>query len=302
MTETLAVVALDAADYELARRWECENVLLDQHGPLETFSYSHSQPFTPEVWTTVATGLHPREHEISHDAADWDSLPLRLASNVTQYLPHEWRSLLGQPFRERGHEQQIHVTDAPHAFEDGVVFGWPGISEADHLSQAWKWASDVQHGELTEHELQDKTVGNTGKEFGWLVAMDELDEPIAGVHSHVLDLTGHAFASRESGLRPYYEHVDSMLGWLREEVDELVVLSDHGMQVSWLDDPEPGTHSGRAVVAATDGVTGELPESVFEVREWLEANTAAADSDPTIEETASMDTAEERLRELGYLD
>jgi hypothetical protein len=71
------------------------------------------------------------------------------------------------------------------------------------------------------------------------------------------------------------------------------------MGVSWLDDPEPGTHSDRAMVAATDTVTGDLPASVYDVREWLEAN---AGTDTTGDEQVGVDTARERLEELGYIE
>lgn len=301
MPETLAVVALDAADYTLARDWECDNLLLDSHGQLETFTHSFDHPFTPEVWTSVATGTHPEEHDVRDDAADWDSLPLQLASKVTQFLPHDWRNRLGQPFRDRGHEQEIHQTDAPHAFENGAVLGWPGISNAEHLSEAWSWASRMSNDEMSTDELREQTLGNTGQEFGWLLGMDEVGVPIAGVHSHVLDITGHAFASREENLREYYERIDDMLGWVRENVDDLVVLSDHGMQVAWLDDDDPGAHSMRSMVAATEGVQGELPESVFGVRAWLEENTGSTTATGG-DEDVGMDTAEERLRELGYIN
>ncbi|MXR41866.1 hypothetical protein GRX01_11025 [Halobaculum sp. WSA2] len=300
MTDTLAVIALDAADYALARRWDCENILLENSGPLETFTYSADHPYTPEVWTSVATGVHPSEHEVTGDAADWDSLALRVASQATQFFPHKVRNTLGKPFRERGHRQEIHRTHLPHAFETGQVFGWPGIADATHLSEAWSWASKVSHGEMTERELRQRTMGNTGKEFGWIVGITDIDTPIAGVHSHVLDVTGHAFATREAKLREYYERVDSMLGWVRERTDELVVLSDHGIRVSWIDDGESGVHSNRAMVAATEGVKGDLPESVFDVRKWLELNTD--DRERGVDQTVTMDTAEERLRELGYME
>jgi len=302
MSTSLAVLALDAADYRLARQWNCENMLLSKNRGIETFSYSYDHPFTPEVWTSIATGLQPEEHSVYGDAADWNSLPLRLVSKFTQYLPHKWRNLLGKPFRERGHEQHIHQSNKPHAFERGAVFGWPGISQADHLSEAWSWASKLNHGEMDMSELRSKTLGNTGKELGWLVGMQEAGIPIFGVHSHILDITGHAFANRKNLLREYYEYVDSMLSWVRDQVDELVIISDHGMQVSWLKDDSPGTHSDYAMFAATAGVEGELPESVFDVRAWLEANTEAKSESDRQEGKVGMDTAEERLRELGYIE
>lgn len=298
MTSTLAVVGLDAADYELARRWDCENVLLDDHREMETFSYSYDQPYTPEVWTTVATGLHPRDHGVHGDAADWDSLPLRAASKLTQHLHPEVRQRLGQPFRDRGHEQEIDRTDAPSAFDAGAAMGWPGITDAEHLSEAWSWASEIKFGELTERQLRRNVYGNTGEEFGFLVGMDGV-VPIAGVHSHVLDVVGHVFAKREAKLREFYERVDELLGVVRRETDEMVVLSDHGMKVSWVDEGEVGVHSNRAMVAATEGVAGDLPASVFDVKSWLEANTDADDAD---DRDVTMDTAEQRLEELGYIE
>lgn len=300
MGDTLAVLALDAADYRLARKWDCENILLDEAGRLETFTYSLDHPFTPEVWASVATGLHPNEHGVREDAADWNSLPLRLASKMTHFFPHKVRNQLGKPFRKRGLEQEIHRTSSSHAFEQGVAFGWPGIADAEHLSEAWKWASQINRDQLTEESLHQKTLGNTGKELGWLVGMETANVPIAGVHSHILDITGHTYATRQSKLREYYEFVDEMVGQLRREVSKLVILSDHGMQVSWIDDESPGSHSMRAMVSSTSNVDGSLPFSVFEVREWLEANTGMALEDD--DTRATMDTAEGRLRELGYIE
>ncbi|MFB6078508.1 MAG: alkaline phosphatase family protein [Halarchaeum sp.] len=299
MSDTLAVLALDAADLRLAREWECENLLLDDHGPLETFTHSFDHPFTPEVWTSVATGTHPREHGVMDDAADWDSHVLNFASLFTQFLPHELRIRLGNPLRDRGHRQEIARTDDDHAFEDGAVFGWPGISDSEHLSEAWAWAARADRGDLTDGELRSGTLGNTGQEIGWLIGMASAGQPIVGTHSHVLDITGHTYARHEERLREYYEHADEFVRVLREEVDRVVVLSDHGMQVSWLDDEDPGAHSMRAMVSATETVEGDLPETVFDVREWLEANTTVAEAH---DEQVGMDTARERLEDLGYIN
>lgn len=299
MTDTLAVLALDAADLALAERWDCENLLLDRHAELETFTHSLEHPFTPEVWASVATGLHPTEHGVKDDAAEWDSLPLRVASRFTSRLPNRWRIRLGKPFREMGHRQEVQRTDADTLFDEGAVFTWPGVGEAPHLSEAWTWTTQAEYGELTENRLRENLAGNTGKELGWLVAMERIDQPVAGVHSHVLDVAGHIYARRAEGLREYYELVDSMVGDVRSEFDRLVVLSDHGIQTEWLDDEEPGAHSMRAMVAATDAVAGDLPASVFDVREWLEPQVEA---DAREDRDLSVDTARERLQELGYME
>lgn len=86
--ETIAVVALDAADYALCQSWGCENILLDNHHELETFAYSGEKPITLEVWTSVATGVHPQEHGMAStgEQQSWDNPLLEIASRLTPYL------------------------------------------------------------------------------------------------------------------------------------------------------------------------------------------------------------------------
>ncbi|WP_101297448.1 alkaline phosphatase family protein [Halegenticoccus soli] len=300
MNDTIAVVALDATDVRLARRWDCENLLLDEHRRLETYSHSLSFPRTVEVWPTVATGLGPEEHGIAGDGNEWENPLLRAASAVTRHLPREVRATLGRPFQRAGERRSIARTDADHVFEAGAVRYWPGIADATHLVESWRLMSFATGGDITERELQRELRGLTGEEFGWLAVAAEWDVPVVGVHSHVLDTAGHVYANREDDLREAYEWVDGQVGRLRERIDRLVILSDHGMGVSFLGDDDPGTHSFDAIVAA-QGVDGPLPESVYDVRDWLERRTtrpAAAESDAA----ARSDTPVEHLRDLGYVE
>lgn len=298
MADTLTVVALDAADYELARRWECENILLDRHGPLETYVHGGTVPTTVEVWPTVATGLHARDHGIvaNEGAQSWENPVLRFASQFTEPLPKSLRASLGRPFQRRGERKTFRQTDADHVFEDGYVFGWPGITEAEHLAEAWNLMARTSDEGMTRPGFEAELLANTGWEFAWVTRMSDTSAPIAGVHSHVLDIAGHAYNEREERLRSVYERVDRMLGTLRAETDRLVVLSDHGMKVSWVDD-SPENHSMRALFSTTED--GPLPESVFDVREWLESRMADGQRN---RELAGFDTSREQLAALGYVD
>jgi hypothetical protein len=49
---TVAVLALDAADYRLLTQWSCKNLLLDRHDRMRTISYWGEKPHTLEVWPT----------------------------------------------------------------------------------------------------------------------------------------------------------------------------------------------------------------------------------------------------------
>lgn len=298
MSAPITVIALDAADYRLLKEWGCENVLLENHGALETYVYGASVPATVEVWPTIATGLSPEEHGIiaEQNAQNWEHPLLRLASSVTKYLPREARDFLGKPFHKNGSKKRIAQTDASHVFEDGYVFGWPGITDAEHLVDAWNLMFRTDQNALTSPEFEGHLFRNTGAEFGWAARMADEHVPIVGVHSHILDIAGHAYANREDKLRNVYEKVDSMLGFLRSQTDTLVVLSDHGMQTGWIDeDTSPGTHSRRAMISTTE--EGALPKSVYDVCDWLEQKKRGGEQSADIVES---DAPTEHLRDLGY--
>lgn len=299
MTGTLTVLALDSADYLLAREWNCENLLLDTHGQIETFTYGESSPSTLEVWPTVATGLSPEDHGIvsTSNAQDWEHPLLRIGSSITSHFPDAWRRALGRPFHEAGVKKTFAKTDADHVFSDGHVFGWPGITDAENLGEAWNLIRRTAIDETNMEQFEGKLLGNTGQELAWAVRMSQTDTPIVGVHSHSLDIAGHVYCKQESKLRSVYEFVDSLVGWVRSEVDRLIVVSDHGTQTSWTGDEEPGRHSMRSMFGTTE--PGPLPTSVFDVQEWLADRKV---SGRTEEQRVESDAPIQHLRDMGYFE
>lgn len=144
--ETVCVLALDAADYELAMRWDCDNLLLENHAALETFVHTKEVPYTPEVWATVATGNGPESYGITGDAQDWGNPLLDAASRVTEHLPREWQRILRKPFRSSDTSQDglsIRQSGDDTLFKGGEVWLWPGITNAPHLLEAWRWMREV---------------------------------------------------------------------------------------------------------------------------------------------------------------
>ena len=299
MNDTLTVLAMDSADYLLAREWNCKNLLLDSHAQIETFTFGESSPSTLEVWPTVATGLSPEEHGIvsTSGAQDWEHPILRLGSTITRHFPDSMRRTLGRPFHQAGVKKTFAKTDAEHVFSDGHVFGWPGITDAENLGEAWNLIRRTTFDETSTQHFEGKLLGNTGQELAWAVRMSKTEAPIVGVHSHSLDIAGHVYCQQESKLRSVYEFVDSLVGWVRSEVDRLVIVSDHGTQTAYTDDEEPGRHSMRSMIGTTE--SGPLPESVFEVQEWLEERKRVGDAEKTQVES---DAPIEHLRDMGYFD
>ncbi|WP_306052632.1 alkaline phosphatase family protein [Natronococcus wangiae] len=297
----MIVLGIDAADYRLAKRWDLENLLLDNHASLETFSHSLDTPSTIEVWPSIATGLSPEEHGLSvgsGDRLEWENPVLKLGSRITSHLPTEVRYQLGRPFRRASALESARIDESvSHLFETGYVRNWPGITPAREWGRASEWFGQVSRGELTDDEYVRREMGNDGQIIGWLEAQALSDVSLAGAHIHGLDHLGHVYAKRPEKLRNGYEIVDTLVGQLRELADELVIVSDHGMQQTLTDDPEPGVHSWHAMVSTT--IDGELPDSVFDVRSWIEARlegeTRAENG------AATIDAPTEHLEDLGYL-
>lgn len=293
-TSSLVVLALDGCDLELAHRWDCENLLLDEHRELTTFAYSRDEPYTPEVWLAVATGQHPRVFEGVE--MEWDNPLLRAASMGTRYLPMSVRQQLGDLVGGKSDGMDLAVVDAPHAFDHGAAKGWPGITPAENLVETWRLLTRLKDGDASKEEHHSAVVSNFHEELGWARGQHLAGTPIAGVHLHLLDTMGHHYARRPEQLREWYRLADRRVGELREEIDRLVVLSDHGMQTVAVDgDEEPGMHSWRAMIAG-QGVETPLPEKVFDVRAWLESQVTER-----AETEFHSDTTTEQLRALGYV-
>lgn len=318
---TLAVLGLDAADPRLAERWDCEHLLLDAHGGLETFAHSRDTPLTAEVWPVVATGRMPGEGDGAGGkrGSDWSG-PLAVADSAGKRLvPQSWRATVGRYLRvgrpgdamfgpdenDGDSGDGDHVGErsaADHAFADGAVYNWPGLTPTRNWKRAEYWLEQFHDGAIDDRAFLRRQLAFTGQEVGWLAAMAQAGLPIVGVHAHVLDHAGHAWARQPEKLRTAYEQVDRLAGMVRthDAVTDLVVCSDHGMQTAVTDDDEPGHHSFEGLFATTAG--GDLPAHVADVRAWLEAHTPAAEPLGESWDEGDFDTPTEHLRDLGYIE
>lgn len=300
---TLVVVGLDAADYRLIKEWDLDNLLLENHGPLETFAHSKDIPITSEVWPAIATGRLPDEGGARGTrGSDWTGVMSLLESVASRTLPQRVRTTIGRYLRAgKTIENHFLPSEGDHAFRDGVVYNWPGVTPAKNWSRSETWLARLNDGEISDGDFFRVQMGLTGEELGWALAMASCWYPIVATRCHVLDHAGHAWASQPGKLRSVYKRVDDLVGTLQasEAVTELVICSDHGMQTIVTEDHSPGTHSWDAYVASTN--PGTLPERVESIRSWLDERRPAK---PEIGEEwieGSVDTDESHLQDLGYI-
>lgn len=300
---TLIALGLDALDYRLVEMFNCEALNLSNSAPLDSVAYSMEFPLTTEVWPTIATGLHPREHGITKSGASaWDNPLVAIASHLLEPLPHDVRIRLGDVAEDVfGAEYSVKETDATSVFEGDMreVHNWPGVHNSYFIRDRWGAVEKPTENPEYSAAQFDRDVLPVGAEkFGWVEEILNHEVELAGVHLHVIDLAGHVYSNEKEDYRKYYnwmnDRVDRLHSNLKSE-DELIIMSDHGMGVSWIEGDEPGKHSSRAFISST--IDDELPKTVFQVRDWIEQHIEPID--PLDSKQIHVD--EDHLDDLGYI-
>lgn len=305
---TLVVLGLDALDLALLEEFGGDAYKLETYGKMESVAHMFDdRPHTGEVWPTVATGLHPREHGITGSTeSSWDNPLVELGSRLIAPLdlPMGTRSKLGDVAEATvGAEWEMATVDDSTFFDgdDRVVHNWPGVYRNEVLHRVWDVIENgIRSGEdnMPRSVFERKVKGIAAEEFGWVREMLNHDLALIGVHIHVLDALGHAYSDDEENLRAAYEwcenHVQGVLDAMGPD-DEMLILSDHGMETTWTDGMnEHGTHSWRSVSAST---LDTRPEDVHDVYDWVEDHVESVATD-----AEAVDLPEEQLRQLGYID
>lgn len=295
----MIVIGLDAADYELAQRWNCDHMLLENHQKIETFAHTKDYPITAEVWPTIATGQMPKGD--GKRGSDWNGL-MGIADKVAKMvLSDPIRRDIGRYLRSgKVVSDHFGMSDGDHVFNQGAVFNWPGITPAKNWARSEYWLAKLNQGEVTDEEFLRIQMSLTGQELGWAVAMSQIGVPIVGTRCHILDHTGHAWCNDKEKLKTVYITVDELLNRLyHSETSDIVVISDHGMQTSFMDDDDPGRHSWRSMISINTGHS--LPEHVRDVRGWLEGIIPDKVLEYSEWDQTTMGTHEEHLKDLGYI-
>ena len=306
---TLVILGLDALDAAQVEHFDVDEFRLNTYGEMETFAHQNPIPHTGEVWPSVATGLHPDEHGITYGGeSEWDSPIVEYASRfVAPYLSMPLRAKLGRLVQgATGADWQIHETDSPTIFDgDGrYVHNWPGVHRSEELQRVWDQIEKTVEGSLPEEAFDRELCANEVQKFAWVKESLNFNTVLIATHIHLLDAAGHAYGRNENHYRFYYEKTADHIREIRNKMDdddELLILSDHGMNTGWLpNDHEICHHSFRAFSAST---LDSHPESVFEVRDWVKEHVGPHERryDRRRERT-DLEMPEETLRDLGYID
>ena len=298
---SLIVLGIDALDPVHINMFEMDEFLLSTSGKCTTFAHMYDKPHTSEVWPTVATGKHPSKHGVTQEnTSEWDNPLVDFASRFTGRLSGRQRAILGKVAqRTTDADWKLQEVESD-TFFDGpgrAVHNWPGVHRGSELQRAWDVFQQANQNDMSTQEFGRRICGIAAEQFGWVREMLNHDLNIVASHVHIIDATGHVYRNNRDRYYEAYRWTAERLREIRSAMgpnDELILLSDHGIETSWVSkDEDPGSHSWRAFSATT---LDTRPESVFEVKEWVENHV----EENTVEED-DLELPEDQLRDLGYI-
>ncbi|WP_207587620.1 alkaline phosphatase family protein [Halomontanus rarus] len=323
---TVVVVGLDALDPDLVDPNAHPNLSLDAHRRIETISSSAGEPSTHELWPTIITGLTPDEHGLQlDDGVAWENPVLQVGSRVAEYtLPDGVQSRIGAWLLTNTEADAFRTpatyyaeNDLETVFDDreALAIGVPNyVTDPDEEDREHQLRRRM--GDLFERD-PDATGGHrssdpeTFYEHCLEMTMIRLARTRRALRSgryelvfgytSGLDLVGHVTYDSPEMQATAYDEVDEFVGELRgdlEEGDELVLVSDHGLQ--------DGVHTHEAMVASTDADLVDSIDSVLDVRAAIEALLENHDHRSRAREwdrsgNGDRDHVRSRLEDLGYM-
>lgn len=326
---TLAVLGIDALDPDLVDPGAHPNLALADRRAIETIPSHTGEPSTHELWPTILTGLEPAEHglTLADDGVAWGNPVLAAGSRVADHvLPEGLQSRVGA-WLLTNTDTDAFRTPATYYAENGISTVFDGrestaIGVPNYVVDPD--SEDREHqlrrslGDLFERD-PDATGGHrssdpeTFYEQCMEMAMIRVARARRAVrggryelvfaYTSGLDLVGHVTYDRPRLRDGAYDEIDEFVGELRGDLggdDELLVVSDHGLQ--------DGVHTDEAMVAATDPSLVADVDSVTDVRAAIERELDERDHAPTPRyggagerDPTDGDEVREQLEDLGYM-
>jgi predicted AlkP superfamily pyrophosphatase or phosphodiesterase len=322
---TVVVFGIDALDPDLVDPAEHPHLTLATHSPIETINSIEGEPSTHELWPTIITGLRPDEHGlVLDDGVAWESPVLRMGSRAGDYvLPDSVQTQLGALLLNRTEEDAFRTPASYYPDNDlSTIFdrdnskaiGIPNyVTDTDSEDREHQLRREM--GELFERDPDAKGGHSSADPVEFyeqclemtMIRTARIRRALRGERYELvfgytsgLDLVGHVSYDRPALQERAYEELNDFVGELRgdlQEDDELVLVSDHGLQ--------DGLHTEEAMIAATDPELIADVSSVLDVRTAIETELDSRDhAPPSRADDAELDDSSEvreQLEDLGYM-
>lgn len=326
---TLVVLGVDALDPDLVETDEHRNLALNSHCAIETIPSHTGEPSTHELWPTIITGLPPADHglRLEDDGVAWGNPVLNAGSRAADYVvPDALQSRIGawlltntdtDAFRMPATYYEENDLKTVFDGRSAEAIGVPNYV-LDPDSEDREHALRRSLGDLFERD-PEATGGHTSSDPETFyeqcleMAMIRIARTrrayrggryeLVFAYTSGLDLIGHVTYDRPSLQRAAYDEVDEFVGELCDDLgpdDELLLVSDHGLQ--------DGVHTDEAMVAATKASLVDAIDDVTDVRAAIDAELDFHDHSGTPthrsetgEGGAGGERVKEQLEDLGYM-
>ncbi len=324
---TVVVLGIDALDPDLVDEADHPHLTLDAHSDIDTIVSATGEPSTHELWPTIITGLRPEEHGLQlDDGITWEHPILNVGSSIAAVvLPDSIRTQIGAWLLNKTEQDTFRVSADYYekngistVFDgrDAVAIGIPNYV-TDPESEDREHQLRRRLGDLFERDPDHRSGHRSSDPDSFYeLCMEMAMIRIARVrralrgrryelvfgYTSGLDLIGHVSYDRPKLQHQAYRELNEFVGELKADLaedDELVLVSDHGLQ--------DGLHTDSAMLAATDRSIVSRVERVTDVRSAIDATLSGGDhvpKDRDLDSPLSEKSGEEikeHLEELGYL-
>jgi predicted AlkP superfamily pyrophosphatase or phosphodiesterase len=323
---TVVVLGIDALDPELVDEGAHPNLTLDGHSEIDTLLSSAGEPSTHELWPSIITGLPPDEHGLKlDDGVSWENPVVSLGSRLADHaVPDDLQTRIGA-WLLNNTKQDAFRTPATYYEDNGLSTVFDGrkakpigipnyVTNPDEEDREHRLRREM--GELFERDAEAKGGHRSDDPVEFYELCMEMSmvrialvrralrseryELVFGYTSG-LDLIGHVSYDIPALQDRAYDELDDFVGELRDDLserDELVLVSDHGLQ--------DGVHTHKAMVSSTDARIAEQVGSVTGFRMAIENALGTSDHVPdTPDYSKRSDAAQtevrDQLEDLGYM-
>lgn len=322
---TVVILGIDALDPDLVDPDKHSNLTLDSHRSISTIVSSSGEPSTHELWPSIITGLPPAEHGLILDeGVSWENPFIAAGSTVADYvLPDDLQTRLGgwlltntgaDAFRTPATYYEKNGIKTVFDNRTSIGIGIPNYV-IDRNTEDREHQLRRQMGDLFARDLEAKGGHRSSNPAAFYEQCLEMAmiriarvrrslrskeyELIFGYTSG-LDLIGHVSHSQPELQHGAYNEMNEFVGELREDLgedDELILVSDHGLQ--------DGLHTEEAMIAGTSPVV-ETVESVLDIKKTIDelldegphkSNNRWTES----EDEEQSEAVRQQLKDLGYM-
>lgn len=324
-------MGIDALDPDFLKEEYYPNLCLNENKQIETILSSETErPSTHELWPSIITGLPPEEHGLELESGlEWENALFNLGSKISNaFLPKKAQTKMGNWLLNNTDEGTFRAPASYYeknglstVFDDAeaMPIGIPNyVIDPDDEDRENELRKNM--GDLFQLDMEDETehrhmTSDPGEfyELSMEMSMVRIARTRRALRSRKyelvfgytsgLDLIGHVSYAEPGLQRRAYEELDDFVGELRgdlDEEDELLLVSDHGLQ--------EGEHTEEAAVAATDETMVDNIDSVLDVRRAIEMELQENDHEPEVRESRQRigegkkgREVQEHLEDLGYM-